>query len=495
MNIKTVRKEILKLAFIIATILSAVQYVCIAEDSSWLANPPAFPEAKGGGSLSIGGRGGRVIYVTNLNADGPGSFRAACEAQGKRIIVFRVSGIIEIKKPIIIRNPYITIAGQTAPDGGILIKGHNLIIKTHDVILRFIRIRTGRRDDFAEQEGACLVLMGNCYNVIVDHCSFTWSNDENVTVWRTEGPIRNITFSWNLIAEGLTYKHASCGLLVGGEKDNAEIENILIYNNLFMSCKNRMPELKCKTAKVINNIIYNWQWWATGIQGGVQADIIANKYVRGPNTNKWPKADPQANYPIWLRTDWAGWAYGPKGNASIYIDKNIGPNHKDPNEDNWDMLLTAPRWVVSEQKPKKEIFQRNETLSMYVFCPVNPAEKLDEILLNDVGASRRLDENGNWQPNRDQVDLRLIEEYQNRTGQIPVDENEVGGFPRISENTGYKDSTGNGIPDAWILAHGFNPNDTLVGNQDTDNDVYTNIEEFLNGTNPRDSKSINKINE
>lgn len=441
--------------------------------------PPAFPEARGGGALSVGGRGGRIIYVTNLNEIGPGSFRAACEAEGRRIIVFSVSGIIEIRKAIVIKHPYITIAGQTAPQGGILLKGHNIVLQTNDVIIRFIRIRTGRRDDFAMQEGACIVLMEDCYNIIIDHCSFSWSNDENVTVWRTSGPIQNITFSWNLIAEGLSYKHASCAMLIGGSKDNSEIKDLLIHNNFFMSCTNRMPELKCKSVKLINNIIYNWKWWATGIHGGVEADIIANKYVRGPSTYRWPKNDPEANYPVWLRTDWAGPSYGPKGNASIYIAENIGPNHNNPKEDNWKMILKAPVWVVSKTRPDKGYFSRNSTLPMYDDCPIESVENLDDILLMDVGASRRLDENGNWQPNRDEVDIRLIQEYKNRKGQIPVDENEVGGFPVIPQNVGYKSTAGDGLPDAWKLAKGLDLTDPKVGYR-ISSEGYTIFETFIN---------------
>ncbi len=479
------RRELLKFGFATLTGLSIARYATAAESLSWQANPPAFPEARGGGALSVGGRGGRIIYVTNLNAAGPGSFRDACEAEGRRIIIFRVSGTIEIRKAIVIRHPYLTIAGQTAPEGGILLRGHNIVVGTHDVIVRFIRIRTGRRDDFAMQEGACLVLMGDCYNVIVDHCSFTWSNDENVTVWRTSGPIRNITFSWNLIAEGLSYKHASCGMLVGGSKDNAEIENILIHNNLFMSCKNRMPELKCRSAKLINNIIYNWGWWATGIHGGVSADIIANKYVRGPSTYSWPETDPEANYPIWLRTDWAGPEYGPKGNASLYITDNVGPNHKDPKTDNWSMIVKAPVWVVANERPDRRVYGRDSVLAMYVHCPADPVDKLDELLLPDVGAARCLDADGNWQPNRDEVDKRLIREYKERKGQIPVDENEVGGFPDIPWNEGYESTSGDGLPDKWKLKHGFEVLDTPAANLDSNCDGYTNIEAFLNGTSPR----------
>ena len=178
---------------------------------------PAFPGAEGGGAESAGGRGGRIIEVTNLNDTGTGSFRAACEASGPRIVIFRVGGIIEIKYKITLRNPFITIAGQTAPGDGILIKGNEIYIQTHDVIIQFIRIRLGRRDDFAEQEGDCIGIHSGGYNVMIDHCSLSWANDENTSIWSGEDAAHNITFSWNLIAEGLTYNHASCGLIIGSD--------------------------------------------------------------------------------------------------------------------------------------------------------------------------------------------------------------------------------------------------------------------------------------
>src|SRR6185436_6618756 len=126
----------------------------------WAAKPddlpqasiPAFPGAEGGGKFSFGGRGGRVIVVTNLNDDGPGSFRNACEQGGARIVVFNVAGIIRLKTPLIIRAPYITIAGQSAPGDRVCIAGETVWINTHDVIIRYMRFRrgetnVGRRDD------------------------------------------------------------------------------------------------------------------------------------------------------------------------------------------------------------------------------------------------------------------------------------------------------------------------------------------------------------
>jgi pectate lyase len=225
-----------------------------------------------------------VVEVVNLEDSGAGSFRAACESSGPRIVVFRVGGIIELEDPIRIDDPYITIAGQTAPGGGVLVKGNEIAIQTHDVIVRFLRVRLGRQDDFAHQQGDCFVLRSGCDKVMIDHCSVSWSNDENISIWSGKPAAHNVTFSWNLIAEGLTYDHASCGLIVGSNVDSVGIHSISIHHNAFLHGNNRFPLVKCRDARIINNLMYNWNWWPTGVSGGIKVDIIGNLYKIGPNT-------------------------------------------------------------------------------------------------------------------------------------------------------------------------------------------------------------------
>lgn len=141
---------------------------------------PAFPGAEGFGSTTPGGRGGRVIFITNLDDDGPGSFRAACEAEGPRIVIFRISGLITLGKPIVIKNPYVTIAGQSAPGGGICLRNYTFIIATHDVVVRYLRSRLG---DLSAQEADSITIASGAQNVILDHCSATWSIDEMPDSW------------------------------------------------------------------------------------------------------------------------------------------------------------------------------------------------------------------------------------------------------------------------------------------------------------------------
>jgi len=161
------------------------------------SNLPAFPGAEGFGATTPGGRGGRVILVTNLDDAGPGSFRAACDAEGPRIVMFRVAGTIALKKAITVRNPFLTIAGQSAPGEGICLRDDSFAIATHDVVVRYVRCRLG---DVSARESDCIDLLNGAHDCILDHCSATWSIDECLS---TSGDNQNCTIQWCLIGEAL----------------------------------------------------------------------------------------------------------------------------------------------------------------------------------------------------------------------------------------------------------------------------------------------------
>ncbi|MEM7034013.1 MAG: pectate lyase, partial [Chloroflexota bacterium] len=256
------------------TILIIISLLWTASSSLAIASEPkkipAFPGAEGGGAWSLGGRGGRVIEVTNLKDSGSGSLRAALEASGPRIVVFRVGGTIELKELIIIRNPYLTIAGQTAPGDGITLKDNGIRIMTHNVIVRYMRFRPGddskaegidvdginitnRPDDKNDKDAMV-------HDIILDHVSVSWAIDKNIGVWNSRpeiNEIENITIQWSIISEGLANNRHyegehSKGVLIG-EYSN----NVSMHHNLFAHNTARNPKVKGGSAEVINNVVYN----------------------------------------------------------------------------------------------------------------------------------------------------------------------------------------------------------------------------------------------
>jgi hypothetical protein len=233
---------------------------------------PAFPGAVGWAAETPGGRGGLIIRVTNLNPDGPGSFKAAVETKGPRIVVFEVGGVIDLgRTSLAITEPFLTIAGQTAPSPGITLVRGGIDLKTHDVIIRHIRVRTGR-DGAAALSGweADSFSAVGAWNVIVDHCSFTWGIDENMSAsgprfgggptladWR-RATSHNITFSYNLAAEGLANASHPKGEHSKGSLVHDNATGILFFRNVWAHNVERSPLLKGGAqAAMVNNLIYD----------------------------------------------------------------------------------------------------------------------------------------------------------------------------------------------------------------------------------------------
>ena len=309
----------------------------------------AFPGAEGGGAFSKGGRGGKVYSVTNLNDSGLGSLRYGLEElKGPRTIVFKVGGYIHLKRAIRVKDDgFITIAGQTAPGDGITITTVNsqesvfIFTRCHDLIIRYLRIRKGGTKA-TRQMGSGLVIYESGKDIIIDHCSVSWASDENIQmfIWGkniSDEGMSNITLQYSISAEGLNYTQPATGLLTGGSKYVEKMKNISVHHNLFANNKNRNPLLKVASGDIVSNIIYNWSWWATGIGGGIEVDIINNKYKPGPNTKSKGRGeivfkpyDPTHKIPA---------ITGVNRIPSIFIKGNIGPNNNDPYRDNWDLML------------------------------------------------------------------------------------------------------------------------------------------------------------
>lgn len=440
---------------------------------------PAFPEAQGGGACSVGGRGGAVYEVTNPNDSGSGSLRACINANGPRTCVFRVAGTINLTSgPLLVSNPYLTVAGQTAPGGGIEISAKNISgsvvdVHTHDVIWRYTRVRVGYTVNRAKDG---LDIAGSAHDVIFDHNSESWTTNENLAVWGRTASQYNVTWSWNLIGEPLAnhpinmITGADTHLLANG------MTNLDAHHNLLMNASHRNPLWKHKSGRWVNNIIYNWAFRATQLGGGISADLIGNLYKPGPlSASRVHEVSVYQNYPGNTTTS--------PGDPSIYIASNQGPSSR-PDGDNWMMVFEAATENGDEIGPLPTRFRRFSPLPVAgVAIIASPVTDLEALMLQTVGASQRLDCNGNWVTNRDFVDSRLINEYKEGKGIIPKTENDVGGFPIVAAGIPCFDSDHDGIPDAWEIAHGLDPNNASDGALLAANG-YTNLENYLNGGPP-----------
>src|ERR1041385_7419713 len=256
------------------------------------AKIPAFPGAWGGGMYSFGGRGGKVIVVTNLNDSGPGSFRDAVEQGGPRIVVFNVAGIIRLKAAVSIRAPYITIAGNTAPGDGICIAGNTVEINTHDVVVRYLRFRRGKTDPADRDDSFGGNPVGN---IIIDHVSASWSLDENISMYRhmyrppngdkdLKLPTVNVTIQNSISSESLNIYHHAFGSTIGGL-------NSTFHHNLWACNTGRNPSVGMfGDFTFVNNVLFNWVHRT--VDGGDQRSYfsIINNYLKpGPAT---PKGEP-----------------------------------------------------------------------------------------------------------------------------------------------------------------------------------------------------------
>lgn len=452
------------------------------------ADIPAFPGAEGGGKFSFGGRGGRVIVVTNLNDDGPGSFRWACEQGGARIVVFNVAGIIRIKTPLIVRAPYITIMGQTAPGDGVCIAGESVWINTHDVIIRYMRFRrgetwVGRRDD---------AIGGNPVgNIMIDHVSASWGLDENMSMYRhmyndstgkieDKFPTVNITIQNSIFSEALdTWNHAF-GSTLGGE-------NCTFMRNLWADNAGRNPSVGWNGVfNFVNNVVFNWVH--RSIDGGdyrAQFNIINNYFQPGPATPK-NTVGHRILKPESGRSKLKYHVYG-----RAYVNGNIMEGYPAITKDNWN------GGVQVEDEPDAGEYTANIKWPKPLPMP--------QITILDASAARKyvLENAGATLPRRDAVDRRIIKQVV--TGKIDFDPNvklpdtqfkyrrlppdsykigiitdpsQVGGYPDY-RGTPYKDSDNDGMPDAWEKAHGLNPNNAADAAKTTSSG-YSNIEVYLN---------------
>jgi pectate lyase len=441
---------------------------------------PAFPGAWGGGMYTTGGRSGRVIEVTTLADDGPGSLRAAVEAEGPRIVVFRVAGIIELASDIDIENPDITIAGQSAPGDGICLAYASVNINTHNVILRHLRVRRGKPEGGQGSDN----IGGNPEGqVVVDHCSTSWGMDENLSLYRymkprPEGgdiklPAMNITVQYCITSEALDAKNHAFGGTWGGQDST-------FHHNLFACNTGRNPSIGMGGEfDFRNNVIFNWRHRT--MDGGDETsliNVINNYYKPGPATNddmrrvmvRIEQRDMYSPGNAKRAGDWYPRTAGRPG--KWYVAGNFFHGEAEITANNW-RGMRGPEQTARVNTP-------------FEGWPVNQQSALDafEDVLKKAGATL---------PKRDAVDARVTDSV--RTGETTTadgvvrDPKEVGGYPAYAFDpaTVPADDDHDGMPNAWETEHELNPMSDADGPADADRDGYTNVEEFLNGTDPQEN--------
>ena len=476
--------HIRSLRFIVATsVLLLLGSPCQA------ATTPAFPGAHGGGAETPGGRKGKIIYVTNLNDSGPGSFREAVLAKGPRIVLFKVGGTIRLKSGIWVENPYLTVAGQTAPGGGITISGEDIkgkapvlgFYRTHDIIIRYLTLRRGVNDQTTTggtPSNQNNINLYSAYNVIVDRCSLSWGNHNNLGIWGDPGdPVKNITVSYSILSEAPT-RNQSTGFNAGQSTrdDMDRVTDVDLHHNYFAHNGHRSPLLKVKRGRIVNNIIFDWWWYGSGFVNGVNLDIIGNLYRDTSSSNR--------NFPI----QYQGYDNdGPNGLASIYVAGNRAWNQLNPAEDNWNMMAEDEPRTKRVVRPVRSQFRRSPFVPLPAQAypiTIDSVDSLETTVLSKVGNSSGLRADGTWFQRRDAIDARVIADFHNGTHRRLDNQKDVGGYAVIAGGTAPADSDSDGMPDAWEEKWGLN---VQVDNssEDTDNDGYTDIEEFLNGTSPK----------
>ncbi len=435
---------------------------------------PAFPGAEGGGKYVTGGRGGKVIYVTNLNDSGAGSLRAAIAQSGPRIVVFKVSGTIKLESALNITDN-ITIAGQTAPGGGITLRDYNVTVKGNNVIIRYLRFRMG--DAKAVESDA----LGGRFqkNIIVDHCSMSWSTDECVSFYQNE----NFTLQWSIISESLKNSvhdkgsHGYGGIWGG--------KNASFHHNLLAHHDSRNPRLGeyandpfalTDAVDVRNNVIYNWG--GNSCYGGdaMNVNIVNNYWKPGPGTGSTKERIVSTGRIL----DATSPIYGIWG--KYYVDGNFVVGSTRATQDNWTYGVYNQfhhSQLPVSQADKDEL--KIEAPHPFGEITTHSATKAFELVLDYAGANLF----------RDTVDKRAVDDARSGTASIMNGGNgstngyidtptAAGGWPELPTATAPDDTDGDGMPDAWETEKGLNPANIADGNLKTLDGGYTNIEVYIN---------------
>lgn len=430
----------------------------------------AFPGVEGFGKNATGGRGGRVIKVTNLNDAGAGSLREAVAASGARIIVFEVSGNIELKSRLQINNGDVTIAGQTAPGDGICLQNYEMNVNANNVIIRYMRFRMG---DLTQNEQDAL-WGRNKENIVIDHCSMSWSIDECSSFYAN----KNFTMQWCILSESLNKSfHGKddhgYGAIWGGS-------SATFHHNLLAHHNSRNPRFdggsRAGTGKspfgidkvdFRNNVIYNWG--ANSAYGGENGEynIVNNYYKAGPASSNRNRI-----MQVYMETDIT--TYAP-GFGKFYVAGNVVTNSTAVTTDNWNGGVDRHSSISVAN------FNTAKQTSPLPFEIVtqHTAEQAYNMVLLYAGASYK----------RDAIDTRVTNEVKTGTATyngsktgfkgIIDSQTDVGGWPKLNQTAALKDTDGDGMPDEWEIANKLDPNKANANGKDLSS-AYDNIEVYIN---------------
>ena len=412
----------------------------------------AFPGADGFGKYASGGRGGVVYIVTNLNDDGPGSLRDGIQKHEPRIITFAVAGTIALASPLTIHHGNLTIAGQSAPGDGICLKNFSIAVEADNVIIRFLRFRLG--DESKQESDAASGTKGKS-NIIIDHCSMSWSTDECASFYRN----KNFTLQWCIISESLansihTKGEHGYGGIWGGQ-------GATFHHNLLAHHTSRLPRFSGSSTTpngpdelvdFRNNVVYNWQSNSTyGGEGG-RYNMVNNYYKPGPSTK--PK-----NH--WMLNAWA--PYG-----KFYLSGNCLVGNAAATKANWSVGGVKADYPDSARAIEPFLV---EPITMH------SAERAFDLVLQHAGASYK----------RDAIDQRIAHEVKTGTATygkkhdgIIDSQVDVGGWPILKYVHPEEDTDHDGIPDYWEEKHHLNFQDYTDATIKSSGGYYNNIEIYLN---------------
>jgi hypothetical protein len=447
-------------------------FCCLSLFFSASSQTIAFPGAEGFGQYTTGGRGGKVYVVTTLDDSGPGSLRNAVEAKEPRMVVFAVSGTIHLQSKLEIKGN-ITIAGQSAPGDGICLADYSVGLSGDNIIVRYMRFRMGDKNQkggMVDGNGGDDAFGGTRHkNIIVDHCSVSWSTDEVFSVYNGD----STTLQWNLIAEPLNYSYH----FETGDKDYERHgyggiwggKHLSGHHNLFAHCNSRNPRFNGNRQGIEenvdfrNNVIYNWGGNSAYAGEGGNYNMVNNYYRYGPNTNK--------NVMYRIVNPWRN-AKLPYG--KYFVEGNYVDGSAEVTNNNWQGVQ------VGEKQNDDPALAKAEAPFATVPVTTQNAKDAYELVLKNVGCSYK----------RDMLDARIINDVKHRSGRF-VDvqggyphgtayEATVNAWPTLKSVPAAADKDQDGMPDAWETKYGLNPADANDAAGYKLSKEYTNIEMYLN---------------